>query len=346
VPLKTHFLPEFEYGSWDTLVSGSPQGSIYCTSAYLQTLCVATGGTFRILGVKREDNLVGGVALYDRRDERGLRLSPGPLLFYNGLVLRAYDTKYPSQRTARLLETSQALEATLAGAGYASITLKNRSPLTDVRSFLVKGWTARPGYTYVVQLGDMKLAWERTEQNLRRLVSRCTRDGVHFTDDDDMDSLFRMHVATTERKGLPVYLPESAFKRFFTTLRSQNLCRLFHARLPTGQSISAQLVLLGNHPVSHSVCAAADPAHQSTGATAFLRWKAFEALAALGYAANDLTDAALNPVTHFKSQWGGDLETCLIVERTREAPTLRRRIGSAVSRVASLASPGRRRNAP
>ena len=93
--------------------------------------------------------------------------------------------------------------------------------------------------------------------------------------------------------------------------------------------IASQLVLAGGHPVTHTVSAAADPEFLRMGANAFLRWKAFEALHAAGYAANDLTDAALNPVTHFKAQFGGELVLCHVAEqppsrrwraaRTREA---------------------------
>jgi hypothetical protein len=46
-----------------------------------------------------------------------------------------------------------------------------------------------------------------------------------------------------------------------------------------------QFVLLGGFPVSHSVSAATDPAFMASGATPFLRWKVFEALSAMGYAA-------------------------------------------------------------
>ena len=45
--------------------------------------------------------------------------------------------------------------------------------------------------------------------------------------------------------------------------------------------------------------------------------RVFEALSALGYAANDLTDAALSPVTRFKSQLGGDLHLSLLLEGPR-----------------------------
>jgi hypothetical protein len=41
--------------------------------------------------------------------------------------------------------------------------------------------------------------------------------------------------------------------------------------------------------------------------------------------AADLTDAALNPVTHFKSQLGGDLEMTLLLDAPR---SLAYRIGS------------------
>lgn len=65
--------------------------------------------------------------------------------------------------------------------------------------------------------------------------------------------------------------------------------------------------------MSHTVAAAFDAEYMQLGATAFLRWNAFEHLSRLGYEANDLTDATLNPVTHFKSQLGGDLKTNLVL---------------------------------
>ena len=258
-------------------------------------------------------------------------MSPRPLLYYNGIILRQSATKYPSQQTSRLLEVSAALEAALSSAGYESIALKNRSSFSDARVFMAKGWTVRPGYSYVVPIADLAAAWDRVEQNLRRLVKRCTNEGMQLSEDDDFDSFWRMHVATTERKGTEMYLPEAAFRRLFVTLRSLGLCRMYHARLPSGQSVSAQLVLLGKHAVAHSVSAGTDPAHLNSGATAFLRWKAFEALSALGYAGNDLTDAALNSVAHFKSQLGGNLETCLIFEKQAQRTSWARRVRSAMA---------------
>jgi Acetyltransferase (GNAT) domain len=303
------------YGEWDGFVAASPDGAIYATAAYLDVLCAVAGGRFRILAVRRGDELAGGVALYERHSPFGDYVSPRLLLYYNGLVLRRYETKYPSQQTARDIETLRLLAEAIDAARYGQVLLKSRETVKDLRPFITRGWSARPGYSYVVPLADPPALWQRMEQNLRRLVTRCeTRDRLSWGDDDDFDSFYRLHEITLGRKDVAAYLPHDAFATYVSRLRAAGLARLFHARLPDGRSIASQLVLLGGHPVSHTVSAAGDPEFSKLGAQAFLRWKVFEALAGLGYRANDLTDAGLNPVTHFKAQLGGDLTVSLVLE--------------------------------
>ncbi len=337
-------LSETEFPEWNRLIARSAEGSVYSMPEYLDALCEAAGGTFRILAARGGDELLGGVGLYERADSSGTYVSPRLLLYYNGIVLRAYDTRYPSQRTARQNETLDALCTGLAGLGHSRVALRCRSPLTDVRVLLAKGWTARPQYSYVVPLSDLDQLWARTEQNLRRLVDRCGAQGLTITEDDDFDAFFRLHAQVHERKGARLYLPEAAFRRFFERLRSQSLARLFHARLPGGESISTQLVLLGPHPVTHTASAAADAEHRKLGATAFLRWNVFRRLAELGFAANDLTDAELGPVTHFKAQLGGDLHMGLLLEGPESARVRLARTGLSVRnllrRVARRVAPG------
>ncbi|MEP6492891.1 MAG: GNAT family N-acetyltransferase [bacterium] len=303
-------LTDAEYAEWNQFVEGTPSGSLYSRTEYLDALCTAAGGSFRVVAVRQGDVLLGGVALYQRDSRFGSYVSPRLLLYYNGPVVRLHDTKYPSEQTARYLKVLSILEIELRVIGYGSIILKPRSTVADLRPFLAAGWTANPGYSYVVSIGDLEVTRSRIEQNLRRLIDRCGRNETAFTDDDDFDSFFRLHSSTMERVAFQVYLPHAAFRTYFETLSRQGLIKLFHARLPEGQAIATQLVLLG-HSVTHTVCAGADPEYMKSGVTAFLRWKSFERLSELGHTANDLTDASLNPVTHFKSQLGGSLEPWL-----------------------------------
>ncbi len=314
-PLVVRELAVSELSRWHRMVAQAPEGSVYCTAPYLEALCKATGGRWGILAVLQGEEILGGVGLYEERSRWGTVVAPRLLLYYNGIVLRPYETQYPYQRTRRHVEAQHVLEAELSARGYARVCLKSRSQLHDVRVFLERGWTMRPTWTYVVPLTDLDALWQRTDQNLRRLVTRCASQGLTVSDDDDFESFFRMHFDVHCRKGAPLYLQKPEFERYFRHLKAGGLCRLYQARLPDGRSIAAQIVLLGEHPVSHTLCAASDGEFRSTGASAFLRWKTFERLAGLGYAANDLTDAALNSVTRFKGQLGADLQLCLQIAR-------------------------------
>lgn len=307
-------LPESEYDAWRDFVAASPDGSVYALPEYLEALRVAAGGSFRILVARRAGELVGGLPLYERRGRGGRWAGPRLLLYYLSPVLRAWETKYPSQRTSRQVEALGALAEGVESLGYGRVTLKWRPTLEDVRPFLERGWSARPSYTYVAPLSDLGVLRDRMEQNLRRLVDRCDRAGLVVEEDDDVSSFYRLHAEALTRQGAPPYLPAAAFGPFIRRLRAAGLCRLFHARAPGGAAAAMQLVLTGPHPVSHTVCAGADAEYQKLGASAFMRWKVFEALAAAGGEANDLTDAALNRVTHFKSQLGADLRLCHVVE--------------------------------
>jgi hypothetical protein len=319
-----------DYPAWAKLVAESPSGSPYSTAEYLDALCSAAGGSFRILGVMRGDEMVGGVGLYERVGRAGTWIWPRLLLYYNGPVLRHFDTKYPSQRTSRSVESLSALADAIAERGYASVILKGRAPLDDLRPFISRGWDVSASYSYMVSLTDLAAQWGRVEQNLRRLVERARQQGLVFTQDDDFDGFYALHAATLYRRDVAAYLPKEPFSRWYTRLRAQNIARLYHARMPDGRIAATQLVLAGAHRVSHTISAAADPELQSSGANPFLRWHAFEALAREGYTGNDLTDASLNPVTHFKAQLGGDLALTLVAS----SPSSRAwRINSTAERV-------------
>jgi hypothetical protein len=308
-------LGEGDFDAWRAVLARSPQGGVYGLPEYLAALCEATGARYRIIGVFLNDQLVCGAPLYERRERAGTVVTNRTLLYYNSIVLDLPPRKFHSDLTAQMQSVLAALERGLAGRGYAHVSLHNHASLTDLRPFLARGWDPSLSYTYVVSLADMAEQWERVDQNLKRLIRRCERDGVTYREDADFDALFRLHWQTHQRKGAPLYLPEAAFRRFFERVQACGLARLGHAVFDD-KVVASQLMLVGPHPVSHTVCAGADEDYLRLGASAFLRWHAFLALHRDGYAANDLTDASLNPVTRFKSQLGGDLTPTYSIARS------------------------------
>jgi len=78
--VETRTLEPPEFPAWEAFVAGAPGGSVYNLPAYVEALCTAIGGRFRILAVKRNDEIVGGVALYERDAGGGTFVSPRLLL--------------------------------------------------------------------------------------------------------------------------------------------------------------------------------------------------------------------------------------------------------------------------
>ncbi|HVV96139.1 MAG TPA: GNAT family N-acetyltransferase [Rhodanobacteraceae bacterium] len=325
----TRFLREEEYPGWAEKIGAAPGASTYARPDYIEALCRAAGGRLRVLVAERDGKPTGGITLYERRDRFGWIVWPRRLLYYNGIVLLPQASIYPSQRTSVDLQTLAAIERALTAERYARLRIKSRL-LHDVRVFSEAGWAVDPTWTYVVDIADLGAARSRVEKNLRRLIGRCEEHGLAVEASEDFDAFFHLHEQTHLRKGAPLYLPRDAFRAFFRTLREKALCRLYHARTRDGQVAASQLVLTGEHPVTHTVAAGTDEAFLNLGASAFLRWKVFEDLAASGYQANDLTDAELNPVTHFKSQLGGRLELNLELAR-RDSARVRMFEGAAAA---------------
>lgn len=312
-------LPRARYADWAAFVEQSPSGSIYSTPAYLEALSAVTGGRFEVLAVEKGDQIVGGVALYEEDTPGGVRVSPRLLLYYNSPVLVGLDSRHPYRETSEHLKVLTELESWLRSAGYGRLSLKCVPGLSDLRPMISGGWAVRPTWSYVVPVSDIDATWDRIEQNLRRLVRRAGKEGIVVSEDDDFQSFFRLHASTMVRKNHRTYLPRDRFERYFRLLHEQGLATLFHARMPDGAAAASALVLLGRHPVSHTVSAAADATLQGLGTNALLRWESFKALHERGFAGVDLTDASLNAVTRFKAQLGGDLVMSLEIDAPRSA---------------------------
>ena len=338
--LEAAVLSSSDYDEWNTFVAGCPEGSIYSDSRYLAVLSRATGGTFRIAAVRRDGQLLGGIALYIEK-MGGLRVvSPRYLLYFNGFVVSPTLPGSPATQTSTLLHFHSAMLRYLDKQKFDRIYIKTRPPETDFRMFFRHGWSAAPSYSYVVPLDDLDLLWSRTDRNLRRLVKRCEASGLRLSKDVDFDSFWRLHIQTHERKGSPVYLPRAAFEKYIRDLHSLSLCQLYQVRRPDNRTVATLLVLANEHEVCHTVAAASDVEYLNAGVSAFVRWMSFKDLASQGYAANDLTDASLNSVTRFKSQLGGELALAIEIQQAENAivkwrfdiADLRARIGARLRR--------------
>ena len=317
--LTVKYLDSSEFEEWDKFVDRSENGSIYSKSYFLEALSQVYSAGYRILAVYKNDELMGGVGIYFNKTRYGDKVHIPPLLYYNGLVIKEFPTKYPSVLTYKQLDIVNAIIDELEGGNYASVDLSSRYSFQDLRAFAWRGWKIWPRYTYVVPISDLNQQWNYVEQNVRRLINRCESENMSIVIDDDIETFIQLYQGTYQRKGLTSYINRDRFLKVYQTLKKHDACQIYYVSLPNGQRIATQVVLMTEHPVTHTWMAGSDPEFLKTGASAFLRWKVFEDLNRRGYAFNDLTDATIASVAKFKSQFGGNLEQSFVVYKVMSA---------------------------
>lgn len=94
--IQVHELEPAAYAAWDAMVEHSPHGSAYASSRYLEVLCRATGGHFRILAAMHGADIVGAIAVYGELSRVGTVVQSRLLLRYKGFALRADHDGHPS----------------------------------------------------------------------------------------------------------------------------------------------------------------------------------------------------------------------------------------------------------
>ena len=125
---------ELEHGDCGTAgrprVATAEMGSAYGLPGYVDVVRDVTGGGMRVVVARRGDEIAGGLTILERKAPIGTFVSPRLLMYYNGFVLRDYETRYPSERVARQLEVVAALAEHVATLGYGSLALRReaRSP--------------------------------------------------------------------------------------------------------------------------------------------------------------------------------------------------------------------------
>ena len=318
--LQIRQVEKAEYPKWRAVLAAAPEGTNYQLPEYLAALSEVTGGSSRLLGIFRgKTELLGGIGLYLRRTRLGTAATSRLLLYYNGPFLEPAPSNFPYRRESYRRELLEALEAHLRTERLEYIRFKSREVENDYRPFIHRGWRAEPFYSYEIPLRDLESQWSRVDKNLRRLIRRGRDCGLTFTEHGDFDSFFDMHEEIHRRKNGPIYLSRTEFRYFIDTLISNDIGRLFQVSLPSGEPAASQLVLLGPHPVAHTLAAAAFEEHQHTGCNAFMRWSTCEWLSARGHTAVDLTDAHNPSVARFKGNLGSTLTMGLQVTLPAQA---------------------------
>lgn len=253
---------------WDCFVKHSPQGNVFCLTAFLDSLNVDYDTW--LLSRPNSDSIGGAVVL---KDKNGCVMrAPSPFTMYHGLLLGQVFRDLPVHR--RINETMEVTTAILDALEreYDRISLHMHPEFEDLRAI---SWfhyhEAEKGqpkislyYTGIIDIADFDEYLTTIRPCKRREYRLAQKNGMIAETSNDVALLETLFKATFQRQGIVISNAElQLIKSIASSAIAKGYGELLVARLPNGEAASAALFLHDAH-TGYYLIGANHPEHRNT----------------------------------------------------------------------------------
>lgn len=232
------------------------------------------------------------------------KLRPVPHNIYCPVTFRTTSTQHRHRIGRQWLDASRELASYMDETGLGGgISLD--LPVPDARAWQWQGFRVEVLYSFAVELPFDPMT---ASHAVRKAVAKGKRQGYICERTTDGAAVMKCVVATERRTGFAHGLSATDL----ITLQSymgEDHCRLYVCRAPTGQPVSAQVVL--HTPGARAVLwiSGTEPDHLATRSTQLLLNFILEDLGEASATGLDFGGANLPHIAAYKAEWGGQLTT-------------------------------------
>src|SRR5438093_3104297 len=296
---------------WDSIVVASPRGLLFHLSDWLSLVRDSQRLQLVRLGIFDGKEPVGVFPLFLRRF--------GPLTVA-GSPFVVEDTHYlgPVVEDASLARVMELFSdyMRVRGINYSRIILRHdwaRQPFTDL------GYDCMDNLTHIVDLKqDPETLWKRVKSPCQRQIRKAARAGVTteiVRDDRYLDSYYRLVEDLYARQSRTPPSPVEFFHGVWSRFGTKGDLVWVVAK-HEGDLAAGALLALWKGSVYY-LDGVSSSAHTGLGSSNAMHWAAIQWAKTEGFSFYDFVGSNVARFFQFKSSFGGDLTTYLILERSR-----------------------------
>lgn len=308
---------------WDEVVSQSPDGWVYATSAWLNAIGEVAEWKLQdhSFAVQKNHRLVAVVPLHYTPVTAVLASSgfgwTGPVI-RQGLGERE-ELKVAQRLYAHVDEIAAKLGAKEFQVACTPVTQRSLDSRWGISPFLRPGFEDQSGYSRVIDLSQSEeTLWAELSDDSRRMIRKAQQAGYRVEAaawKDHVEAYYRTHEETYQRTGVARH-PKAYFEGIATHVDPQGGACLWVGFAPDGQAVAFHNSSCFGEGRSYHV-GASQNAHVESGINYWLFWEALRGAKASGvlwYEAGEVFPGALSGKKHglsvFKSKFGGELHRC------------------------------------
>jgi hypothetical protein len=270
-----------QYEQWDRFVELSPQGSVFATARWMKLF----DKPFKILGVFREYQLVGGLPFFERDISDVTYFDSGgvntPLTPFQGVLLQNLSNARPHTINSLEHEVIETLLKYLEGK-YDRIVITNNYNLRDMRPFIWNGYQSEIKYTYLI---DEPLL-ENLEPDTRYEINRASK--INYVREGTCAEFDLLYTETFKRKGM---------ERPVSSQIIHSICDNFNPSIYIDNLLSASVFIIHDTKRWYYILGASD----GKGASSMVLWSVLQGKSV------DMVGANSETIARFKRGFGGKL---------------------------------------
>lgn len=297
-----------DYKEWDAFVERSPQGTIFCTTKWLNLF----EREYWIFGCYREGDseLQGGIAFFEDEDACYSGGTHTAITPFQGILV----ANPPEIKPVNLLSLQNKVTETLIEAlsEYKTVEVCNHYNLTDVLPFVWAGYSQGVRATSVVDLSDLTETWRGMEKDHRNEINKAQRAGLTVKVNKGLTAFDYMYGETFARKGLERTASKELIQKLFQSI--DNILYMVYQ----GTKPLAGAMMIWDSKRAYYILGAST--ENNVGASYLALWSA------MGYVAEFRSEVDLVGINNkniglFKRGFGGTFKQ--YIEATKNTPSSR-----------------------
>jgi len=245
--LEIKEIQKSESALWNSFVANSPQGTIFHTTRWADIISRTFSRSYKIIHCLKNEQLVGGMIFFTHKKLLWRMITPTAFFPFCAPIFYLPVEEKPQKTIHNHLNITSRIEEYLRD-NYDYWILDMPASSKDVRSYLWKGASVEPRYTYVVSLKKKEDIFNNFNQSIRKKLKQAENQETVVTESTDISPLADLINISYHRHGMRPLVPESQLKTFISEIISLDEVKLFYLEL-NGKIIAGRLVVIDNTTV-------------------------------------------------------------------------------------------------
>jgi lipid II:glycine glycyltransferase (peptidoglycan interpeptide bridge formation enzyme) len=227
---------------WDHFVEKSPQGTFFHTTTWANVLSSTFGRTYDIIFCIKNEQPVAGMIFFKHKKLIWNMITPTAFFPYCAPIFyRPVDEK--PQKTIHNQLTITARFDDYLRENYDYWILDVPSSSKDVRSYLWKGATIEPQYSYVVSVKNRDELYDNYNQSVRKKLKQAQDKNAKIIESRDPRHLADLVIKSYQRHGMNPHVSEKHLNIFLNKVMELNKAKLYYLELK-GIITAGRLVII------------------------------------------------------------------------------------------------------